>query len=375
MKIIHVIPNLKKGGAERLCIDIARQQKSIGFQVEIITFSNDNEYKNLTEDLQITTIKVKYLPSFVHKSIVSIDEFQSFVNQFKPDIIHAHLYEAELITYHLKTIAKFISHLHSKRSEIRKQRIPPQNKQDLINFFERKKYLSLIKRNDVNFVAISNDCYEFATKNLKTAKKNVKLIPNAINFRLFEQQPKGAFNFEDNKIQLINIGRFLKLKNQIFLIEVLNLLNQSNDFDFHLTFLGDGPELIKVKEQSIKLDLQDKVSFLGIVDNPEYYLKKSHLYIHSSLSEAFGLVFIEAMAAGIPIVTTNGGGNKDIILNNKNGFIFNEHNTSKFSDKILEILKSKKLYNDLSKYSFEYAKQFDISNYADELTLFYRKKS
>ena len=81
------------------------------------------------------------------------------------------------------------------------------------------------------------------------------------------------------------------------------------------------------------------------------------------------------MTAGIPIVTTNGGGNKDIILNNKNGFIFNEHNTSKFSDKILEILKSKKLYNDLSKYSFEYAKQFDISNYADELTLFYRKKS
>lgn len=375
MEIIHVIPNLKKGGAERLCLDIARQQKKAGYKVNIITFSNENEYLKLSRVIDITNLRVKYKPSILNKSIIKIDEFQTLVNQLNPDVIHSHLYEAELITYNLKTQAKLISHLHSARKEIKKQHYLPIKKQDIINLFERKKYLSLIKKNKVSFIAISNDCYEFAVKDLKIAKKNVKLIPNAINFQLFEQQPKSELNFKHDTFQLINIGRFLKLKNQIFLIEVLNLLNQSDDFNFHLTFLGDGPELIKVKEQSIKFDLQNKVSFLGIVDNPEDHLKKSHLYIHSSLSEAFGLVFIEAMAAGIPIVTTNGGGNKDIILNNKNGFIFNEHNATEFSDKILEILKSKQLYSQLCKYSFEYAKQFDISNYLDELTLFYKKKS
>lgn len=374
MKIIHIIPNLNKGGAERLCIDIALEQQKRGHKAYVLTFKAENEYIAASSELTIITVKATYHPSIISKSSLNIEELQRVINDINPAIIHSHLYQAELIAYHLKTTAAFYTHIHSKRKELIKQSVLS-NKQSIIRFFERKKYLSLIRKKNVRFIAISNDCFQFVTKDLRCKEANVQFLPNAIKFETFKKAPVHTNDFSTTKIQLINIGRFLKFKNQTFLVDVLKHLNDKSLFDFYLTFLGDGPELESVRSRASELGLEKKVSFKGIVNNPEFYLKSSDLYIHSSLSEAFGLVFIEAMAAGIPVISTNGGGNKDIIINDKNGYLLNSHDVTQFSDKVLTVFSKPALYNDLSRFSFNFAKKYDISEYCVNLLKFYANKN
>ncbi|MAW64887.1 MAG: hypothetical protein CMD18_01690, partial [Flavobacteriales bacterium] len=119
MKIIHIIPNLKRGGAERICIDICKELQNHGHDVLLILFSDENEYLEITNQLSIKVIPSSFTPSFLRSNILKLEKLQKVVSCFKPDIIHSHLYEADLVTFQLKTKqAKIFSHIHSNRKEL-----------------------------------------------------------------------------------------------------------------------------------------------------------------------------------------------------------------------------------------------------------------
>ena len=106
--------------------------------------------------------------------------------------------------------------------------------------------------------------------------------------------------------------------------------------------------------------------------NVQEWYKNSDLYIHAATYEPFGLVFLEAMAAGLPVVTLDGKGNRDIIQEDKNGYLFFEQNPEQFADKIIEYSRDKDKYKQISNYAQEYAKQFDSSTKTEELITFYK---
>jgi glycosyltransferase involved in cell wall biosynthesis len=105
----------------------------------------------------------------------------------------------------------------------------------------------------------------------------------------------------------------------------------------------------------------------------ENYLFDCDLYVHSAIYEAFGLVLIEAMAAGLPVVCLDGKGNRAIMEDGKNGFIVYEQNAEMFAGKILELVNTPGLYPAMSIYAKEYAKKYDIKEYVDKLVAFYKE--
>ena len=100
------------------------------------------------------------------------------------------------------------------------------------------------------------------------------------------------------KLKLISVGALFKNKNHIFLLEIVKCL--SKIISTELIILGEGPERSIIEEKIQFLKLNDYVKLVGNVNDVETYLHKSDIYVHSSYSESFGLVFIEAMAAGLP---------------------------------------------------------------------------
>ena len=128
---------------------------------------------------------------------------------------------------------------------------------------------------------------------------NIHLLINAIDVSRFKNNRirEGI----ENKIRLVNIGSFVKKKNQMFLVEIANELNSKN-IDFEILLLGDGPLLEDVKAYAEKLNLHQRMIFKGNVEKVEDYLKESDIYIHSATYEPLGLVILEAMAAGLPSV-------------------------------------------------------------------------
>ena len=369
MKVIHIIPNLKRGGAERICIDICNELQSQGHDVLLVLFSEENEYRELTSQLNVRVIPSSFTPSILRSNTVEIEELEKAVADFKPDIIHSHLYEADLVAYQLKVKnVKFFSHIHSNRKELKNKPKVNGIRQEIIFSFEKKMYLSFLKRNNVKLVAISKDCYNFATNDLNQKKENVTFLPNCINYNLFKYSPKK--NSKKEEFKLITIGRFVPKKAQEFLIDVASNLKNKGVI-FSLDLLGDGPERKKIEKLAIKYNVDDLVNFRGIVNDPESYLKSADLYIHSAKEEPFGLVLIEAMASGLPIITTDGGGNKDIIINNENGFMLESRNPEIFANKVIQLINSKEDYERISRNCIAFASKYDVKNYVTTLLKLY----
>jgi glycosyltransferase involved in cell wall biosynthesis len=111
-----------------------------------------------------------------------------------------------------------------------------------------------------------------------------------------------------------------------------------------MTLVGDGPEKKKIYELIQTYELENKVKLAGLVDDIEDYYRKNNIYIHAANYEPFGLVILEAMSSGLPVICLDGKGNRDIINHEENGFIFNQENPDLFVKQILKLFNNKKLY-------------------------------
>jgi len=118
---------------------------------------------------------------------------------------------------------------------------------------------------------------------------------------------------------IIIITSFLPVKRTNDSIEALALLIKSG-YDFKLTVLGDGPELIKCKELVEELGISKNVKFLGFVDDIRPYINNSEYYLQTSSSEGLSLALVESMAVGLIPIVTNVGDEKEIITDQKTGF-------------------------------------------------------
>jgi glycosyltransferase EpsD len=173
-----------------------------------------------------------------------------------------------------------------------------------------------------------------------------------------------------NKLRLLYVARFAVYKNHSFLVDIVGALKRRG-IDVYLDFLGNGELFEEVKRKAEGLDIIDLINFAGEVDDVESYLNKANFYVHPAYYEPFGLVIIEAMAAGLPVVCLDGKGNRDLIVQGKNGFMFFEQDVNLFANKIIELSNDPVQYQDMSDYAVSYAKGYDIKNHADKLISYY----
>ena len=196
MKILHIIPSLRKGGAESLVIDIARELNSKeNIAVRLIILRNEIEY-----DIEDIKSIVLVIPSAVKLSLwrknnYNIEELQAYIEDFKPDVIHSHLFEAEIVSrssYYPST--KWFSHAHDNMVQLRNFSFNTiTNKSQFTNYFEK---IYLLKRYQINkgthFIAISKDAENYLKKTV--CRYNITLLNNAINYKRFYLDAKSKIN-------------------------------------------------------------------------------------------------------------------------------------------------------------------------------------
>jgi hypothetical protein len=178
-------------------------------------------------------------------------------------------------------------------------------------------FVQIFKKAD-SIVTVSNFLADFA----KTMNgcKNIQVVPNGVDRNLFVAEPeplqlqkiKDKLQIENNDVFIVTSSRLVK-KNGIIDV-ILSLKHLPNNYKFII--LGDGPDREQLKLFTEAQDLTNRVYFLGHIlhDTLPYYLKVSDVFIRPSLSEGFGLAFLEAMAAGIPVIGTAVGGTPDCLF-------------------------------------------------------------
>jgi glycosyltransferase involved in cell wall biosynthesis len=125
------------------------------------------------------------------------------------------------------------------------------------------------------------------------------------------------------KYQVVSITRFDYAKNSELIIPILLALKANHQIDrFSFIILGIGEDRKKLEAQIEKQGLSSHVSFCGFVENPNEYLKKSFCYLSTSRWEGMPLAVLEAMAVGLPVIASNVVGNKDVVDNGVNGYLY-----------------------------------------------------
>ncbi len=369
MNILHIIPNLTKGGAERICLDIANEiQSRKEHNYLLVLLDEENEYQELSSNtnLKVTSSKLKL--KVFGKDNNDLDDLQNIVDDFKPDIIHSHLFLAELFSKHIISDAKRFAHVHDNMHQLENVSLFNINsKSYLVKYFERKYYDRLADSFHTHFLCISNDAKKFVEKNLSNISISIIKFPNAINTETFN--PEDLRN--PDEINLVNIGSFVPKKAQTLLVDTVFELKKLTPKQVNMHFLGDGGMKNDCIEQSENLGIKENISFHGKVNNPEDFLKKSDLYLHSAIYEPFGLVLIEAMSTGTPVITTDGKGNRDFMTDG-NGILLDHRDPKQFSKQIMDLLNNDSKYNQLRQGALDTAKAYDIGPYVDRLIDLYK---
>lgn len=372
MKILFLLQGILKGGAERLALETANEiQNNSSHDVLIVALDKRNEYPNLIKNLSVKMIDSSVQLSITGKNKVNINEYEQIVDDYQPDVIHSHTYKSELVSREnpRKNIVYF-THVHSDFAEFEKFSLRNLfNKEKMGRYFERIRIFKKYNKAKNQFITISKSIDENLKNQLNVSKhKDIHFLPNAIPFDKFKNNGKEK-NLD--KIRIINVGRFQKNKNQKFLLDIVcHIKNKS--IPVECVFIGGGAEKENILLKSKQLLLDKEVFFLDVVNNVEEYYHKSNIYCHCALKEAFGLVLLEAMAAGLPVITLDGEGNRDIIEQGKNGYLFAEQNAEVFANKIIEVWSDKEKYKKMSQFSQEYASGFDIKNYCNNLITLYQ---
>ena len=155
------------------------------------------------------------------------------------------------------------------------------------------------------------------------------------------------------------------------MIDVVRLL-KNQGIPVHLNIIGDGVERQQLEENVERKKLSNEVTFLGAQERVEECLWPATIYVHSALSEGFGLTLIEAMASGLPVVSLDGGGNRELIVEGKNGFLIKDRDPIKFAERIAYLWTNQEIRLERGFFAVEFSQQFAIQTYCKILVEHYK---
>jgi len=356
------------GGAERLVIDICNElEKLNNVEVKLLLLSNQIDFDKKKISFDFSIIKSNIILSLKGSNKVDLSEYESAVTEFEPDIIHSHLFEAELLSrWKVFPNITYITHCHDNMSQISGVSKKKGLKKNITDFYEKKLVLKRYKDCNNNFIAISKDTKDYFTKVIpKSLKKNIFLLSNAIDFKRFYFE-KRAEPKSDQTIHAVCVGSLVNKKNQAFLLPIVSYL-KTKGYKCKIDVLGDGPNKKSLQSKIDSSNLNTEIILHGNVKNVEEFMRNAEFYIHPATYEPFGLVLLEAMASGLPVISLDGKGNRDIIQHRKNGFIFKDQNAEQFGNTLIELKESPNKYLRYVKEGQKYSYDYDITNYINKL--------
>jgi len=373
--VLYLITDFAKGGAERFLIDLVTALR-VRDDVDFIIGSlyEQNLYGALTDDLPIEQLDFQ---TFSLRGPNTCPAYRDLLGRFRPDVVHTHRFLAEFLSsYYPSPDIAYVCHGHDNMVQFERPSWRAfSNRMALTNLIERRHLIrNKYSKVATAFVTNSTHTLDYYRRVLpRHMRSDVVLIPYGFDYdRFFNPgvQPPG----DSERIRLLNVGSFQDKKNQIFVVDIAReLLDRGLDFEIHL--LGDGANRPAVESSVRAAGLDGRVLFHGNVHEVERWMADSHIYLHTATYEPFGLVFLEAMAAGLPCVTLDGKGNRDVIEDGRNGFLLEREDAPAFADRIVELATDRDRYRELSAYAQAFARTYDIVPATDRLVDFYRARA
>ena len=328
MKILFFLPALNSGGAERVVATIANTLSSNGDQVEILTLNTDVSFYSIDENVTIvgmnetiskSGLKRKLTIPFIE--IARRNKFISEVKSYKPDIVISFLYTTNVLSLLAKN--KISSPL------IISERSDPTHYGSMQQYICKKLY----PKSD-RIVCQGNVVANY----YKKQNGRCTVIPNPLNEKSVGTYQKTKSN------KIVTVGRLIAAKNHALLIDAF--YEVKDEFpDSILEIYGEGELRQTLQEHINSLGLSNRVFLPGSKQNIVAELNDAACFVLSSDFEGFPNVLIEAMATGIPVISTDfpSGIARELITDGDNGFLIETGNKNQLIEALKKILSDKEL--------------------------------
>lgn len=263
---------------------------------EVSVVSNIPKSTSALEDQVCALFPVTYLNGGNAVTLKTVFQMVKAIQATKPDIVHAHLGSVGFASVWSMLYRKpLVITAHTKPEKAFSPKI------------EKMVRLAL-KTKRTKLVAVSEDNANKLRKYFDLNEELCGCVNNGIDLDRFTRKEHDGFT-------LIHVGRQDENKNQAALIRCFARLHEK-DSNTKLLLLGDGDQHQKLIALAEQLGVADAVTFTGNVPNTEDYYAVSDLYVQCSHREAMPLSVLEAMATGLPIVSTDVGGLSDVVQDN-----------------------------------------------------------
>lgn len=203
------------------------------------------------------------------------------------------------------------------------------------------------------------------------------VIPTGLSLEEFKQPCKNSFRHDhdipEDAFLLLYVGRVAYEKNIEFLLIILGLVRQHVEC-VTLLVAGEGPALTKLKKLAAKMNLDDAVMFIGYLDRHKALIDcyhASNVFVFASQTETQGLVLLEAMACGLPVVSTASMGSKDV-LENGQGCLIAPLKTQAFASRVISLYRNPGKARIIAERGRVYVRRWRTDVMAAKMLAFYR---
>jgi glycosyltransferase involved in cell wall biosynthesis len=209
-------------------------------------------------------------------------------------------------------------------------------------------------------------------------KRPIEIQPTGIEFDNFQhcspaeiKRLKDHYQIREEKI-CISVARLSKEKNLDFMLDAIALSAQNTSVDFRLFLIGDGHERQRLDERITTLGLARKVTLVGAVPPAEivHWYQLADLFVFTSRSETQGMVILEAMAAGLPVVAVRSSGIDDVVKDGVNGYKTPQR-VDIWSQRVLQLLEEDTTRQRMGENARTFAHDFSIEHFATNVRHIY----
>lgn len=284
IRVLHILNSGSYSGAEKVAILI---MKALDEYCESFYLSPDGCINHILKEEELLHYSVKKVtPVSVRRAVKELD----------PDIIHAHDFKNSIASALSGTKIPIFCHLHNNPPWLKKV-----NAKSFAFFLCRKKFAKILTVSD----AVINE-YVFG----KQLKKQTFVVGNPVDIHAIVERSED-YPF-DEAMDLVLIGRLVPQKNPLRFVRIAEHLREYFP-TIRCGIIGDGELRDDLNAEITKKKLGENVKLFGYVDNPFPILAKSRILCITSDWEGFGLVAVEALALGVPVVCTSVGGLPGIV--------------------------------------------------------------
>ncbi|CAN5532928.1 N-acetyl-alpha-D-glucosaminyl L-malate synthase BshA [soil metagenome] len=233
----------------------------------------------------------------------------------------------------------------------------------------------------VTFSMMESDILTAVSKNLKEEtyknfdiEKDIEVIHNFVDVKRFNKKPVDAFKkliAPNGEKIIVHASNFRKVKRVDDVLKTFLLMNEQ--LPGKLLLLGDGPERSPIEAAARNSNAFDSIKFLGKQEQMEDILPIADLFLLTSEYESFGLAALEAMAAEVPVISTNAGGLPEIVVDGYCGFMSNVGDVEDMSKNAITILQDKATHEQFKANALEQAKKFDIDKIVPQYEKLYER--